>query len=838
MKNTFQHPFFTAKDGWFAFFRYLSIVVFFAIVSIVYFLPASIEGRELYRVDVESVSGNGSDVRMFMEKYPDSVSYWTNSLFGGMPMYQIAPTYPSLKGIETMEKVYTLRTPLNILGSYPWLLFALMIGGFIFLKCMRTSDLLAVFGALFWAFSSYFVILIAAGHIWKLMVLAYIPPTIGGLVLIYRRKYLLGAFVLFFFTAIQLLANHLQMTYYFLFVMLAFVIGCLVEAIRTKQYKTFLTSTGVALLAGLGGIAINATNLYHTYTYSKETMRGGSELTLVKEGESQASDVSNVGLQKEYITQWSYGIGETWSLLTPNIRGGASEPLALHRKALEKASPEYQASLNNVPAYWGNQPFTSGPVYVGVFVVMLFILGCFIVSGSTKWVLLACTILSILLSWGKNFMPLTDFFIDYIPLYNKFRAVSSILVIAEFTIPALATLALVEVIRQPQQLLKNRVALIVSFGLPLLVLFLMGVAPNLFGNFLSKQEALQFNQLLLSDARYSGFMQSLQAVRRSLLVSDAWRSFFIATLSLVVLFLFVKKRIGAIAMVTLVGAISFVDLWTVCKRYLHDDMFVTNVAQHNAPTQADLQILKDKEPTYRVLNLSVNTFNDASTSRWHRSVGGYHAAKLQRYQDLIDHQLVKLNPQVINMLNTKYIIVPSNNGQTTVQTNPDAFGSAWFTKSIKVVDNANEEMEALNSTPLRDVAVIDKRFVTPELEKLPPLTDSLAVLSLQSFAPNAMEYNVKLSQPAFAVFSQIYYPHGWKAFIEKDDKTDNLPIIRTDYVLRGIILPKGNYRMKMVFDPYSLHVTEAIAFTANALLLLLLLSTIGYYIWQRKKRAN
>lgn len=816
--------------GWYPLIKYTFVVVLFALIATAYFVPATFEGRELFQVDVAGVSGNGSDVQAHNEEHPDTPSYWTNSLFGGMPMYQIAPSYPSTKTIAAVEQSYTLQWPFKILGSYPWMLFALMLGFFIFLKSMEVKSLPAIFGAVMWAFSSYYVILISAGHIWKLMALSYIPPTIAGLVWVYRGKYLQGAAVLAFFTAIQLLANHVQMTYYFLFVMLAMLVGWLIEAIRTKQYKHFFMATAIALAAGGIGIAINSTNLYHTYRYSKETMRGGSELTLPlpgQEGTNSAKEVNQKGLDKSYITQWSYGIGETWSLLVPNIRGGASEALGKDPEKLASVKPQLRNAVAEWKAYWGNQPFTSGPVYVGVFVVMLFLLGCFLVKGPMKWALLTLTLLSILLSWGKNFMPLTNFFIDYIPLYGKFRAVSSILVVAEFTIPALAVLGLVELLRDPS-VFKRRPALqIIVFGIPLFFILLMALFPNLFGNFLSNGEASWFNQMELKDPNYGQFREELRAVRRAMLVTDAWRAIVFSVLSIVCLFFFTKGKLKAPIFVVLIGLISLIDLWSVDKRYLNDEMFVPKeqiIAQTAIPTEADELIMRDKEAGYRVLNLSVDPFNDASTSRWHLSVGGYHAAKLQRYQDLITHQLSKLNPQVVNMLNTRYIIFrDQKTKQLGVERNYDAFGAAWFAHNISIVPDANSEMKALDNANLRETAVVDSRFATPELKALRPLTDSTASIAIKTYAPNEAIYNVNLGQPALALFSEIYYPDGWKATL-LDDKGIEFPIIRANYVLRGIVLPSGNYQLRMYFDPDSIHVTEAIAYTALTLLLLLVIS--------------
>ncbi|SJZ91525.1 membrane protein YfhO [Porphyromonas circumdentaria] len=806
---------------------YAVIIVLFGIIATTYFMPATWEGRVLFQQDVAGASGNGQDVRDY-EAATGEHSYWTNSLFGGMPMYQISPSYPSTEALSKAEKVYTLRWPLRLMGESPWLLFAMMIGFFLLLKSLQVRNIPATIGALMWTFSSYFIILIAAGHIWKLTALAFIPPTLAGLIWIYRKRWLQGAFVLAFFTALQLLANHVQMTYYFLFVMGAMVIGWFIEAIRTHHISDFLRSTGVALIAGLIGIAINSSNLYHTYRYAQETMRGGSELTLDAEDASlaQRAEKAQSGLDKEYITQWSYGVGETWSLLVPNIRGGASVPLGANPKQIEDVAPMYQQTIAGIPSYWGEQPFTSGPVYVGAFVCVLFLLGCFLVRGPIKWVMIAMTLLSILLSWGKNFMPLTNLFIDYFPLYNNFRAVSSILVIAELTIPLLAILGLVEVMKQPSILKEKKWATITAVGIPTVVLLLFIAVPDLFFSFLSSMEQEQLGQLILSNPEYIGLRDALVGVRRSMLRSDALHALIVILLSSGIVWLYTKGKVKQVPVLILLGVITLVDLWLVDKRYLYDAMYQrpAQVAAMAAPqTEADRTILQDKTLGYRVWNMSVNSFNDATTSRWHRSVGGYHAAKLQRYQDLITHQLLKGNEEVVNMLNTRYIIQPDpETGMPKAFFNDRAYGPAWFAQSIKVVSDANSEMKALNTEDLRTTAIVDARFVDDNLKRLAPLSDSTANVTLIKHTPNEVEYLTSVGQDALLVCSEIYYPEGWIATVNGKE----VPIIRVNYTLRGVIVPAGTHSLRLTFAPTSIATTERIAFGALILLLLLLLGAI------------
>lgn len=802
--------------------RILLVLSFFLLIAIAYFTPAHFDGRVLFQTDVAGVSGNGSDVQASGE-----TSYWTNSLFGGMPMYQISPSYPSTKPLQYLQDVLTLRKPLNILGSYPWLIFALLVGFYIFMRSLRVRPLPAVLGSVMWALSSYFIILIQAGHIWKLTALCFAPPTIAGLIWCYHGRRLWGGSLFAFFMSLQLLANHVQMTYYFALLMGIIVISLLVQAIKERQVVDFLKSTGVIILAGLLAIAVNGTNLYHTYQYAQETMRGGSELTITPP-QAVSAETNNKGLSKEYITQWSYGIDETWTLIVPNTKGGATEPLAKrHQTQLSKVPYEYQQMLGQMNAYWGNQPFTSGPVYVGAFVCILFIIGCVVVRGPIKWGLLAATILSILLSWGKNFMPLTEFFIDWVPMYDKFRAVSSILVIAELTIPTLAVLALVRITQEPRLLYNKSVWL--AAGVPVILLILFALLPDCFFGFLSNQEKGMFTQLATQDPRYLILQDQLVTIRHSIFRADVWRSLIFIILSSIPVWLFAKGYLKAPWMYCILVGLTLIDLWQVDKRYLADDDFIPKqlVAKQAAPmTDADKAILRDKSLGYRVLNQTVNTFNDATTSRWHHSIGGYHAAKLQRYQDLITYQLAPGNKQVYDMLNTKYFIISDPNTKApTAVINPDAFGTAWFVDSLCWVSSANEEMQALSTTDLHHVAVVDLRYG----EKLPQpvMLDNTAQrsISVSKYTPRQVVYNISASSPGVAVLSDIYYPYGWHATIDGKE----IPIARANYVLRAVSLPAGDYQLSLTFAPRSITITEGVAFTALALILLAL---VGSILWR------
>ena len=813
------------------------ILILFVFLALAYFVPAVFEGRELFQQDVAGASGNASDVHRFAEATGE-VSYWTNSLFGGMPMYQISPSYPSLYVISKVQSILTLQWPFCLLPGYSWLLFAMLGGFYLFLRALRLGRLPSVLGAVMWTFSSYFIILVVAGHIWKLMTLAFIPPTIAGIIYTYRGRYLLGGALTALFASLQILSNHVQMSYYFAFLILFLILGYLWEAVKGQQLRRFVFASLVTLGSGLIALGINSSNLYHTYEYGSETIRGGSELTTSPDDKMAGkAEATATGLDKDYITAWSYGKGETLTLLVPNVYGGATGALGENLSAMERVPADYRQIIGGLNHYWGDQPFTAGPVYVGAFVLLLFILGIFIVQGPLKWALLGGTLFSVFLAWGHNMMWLTDLFIDYVPLYNKFRTVSSILVVAEFTIPALAVLALIQFVREPRAVLQNKVALWVSLGLTLGLSLILALIPGTFFSLMSDQEQDMFRQAMgNSQLPIPSIMASLKDARASIVSSDAWRSVFVLLLSLGACALYVWGKIKSPVLYILIGVITLGDLWLVDKRYLNDEHFIDKalVAQQAKPiTDADRQILQDEDPHYRVMNLSVNSFNDATTSAHHRSVGGYHAAKLRRYQDLIERQLAQQNPEVYNMLDTRYFIFADKDRGLMYQRNPDAFGPAWFVDDIHWVASADEEMAGLDSTALRQTALVDKRF-SSELQGYKAATKSLAStdslsapsgqasVKLLTYTPSMAKYQVTTDEPRLLVFSEIYYPHGWHLTL---DGKQELPIVRANYVLRAAYIPQGTHELTMTFDPGSIHRTELIAEISTGLLVLLLVAS-------------
>lgn len=822
----------------------LIAILAFIVISFIYFFPAITEDRILFQHDTVAGAGAGQEAKEYYERTGERTR-WTNALFGGMPTYQMSPSYDSTEPLTFVQKVYHLFLP-----NYVWLTFIMMLGFYILLRAFGIPAWLAGLGGIIWGFSSYFFILIAAGHIWKFITLAYIPPTIAGIVLAYRKKYLLGGIITALFMAMQILSNHVQMTYYFLFVIL-FMVGAFFEdAWRKKELPQFFKATGVLIVAGLIGVSINLSNLYHTYEYSKETMRGKSELKY----EGAAAKQTSSGLNRDYITQWSYGIGETFSLLVPNVKGGASVPLSRSEKAMEKANPMYSSLYSQLTQYFGDQPMTSGPVYVGAFVLMLFILGCFIVKGPMKWALLGATIFSILLSWGKNFMGLTDFFIDYIPMYNKFRAVSSILVIAEFTIPLLAIFTLKEILTKPELLKEKLKYIYISFGLTGGLALLFAIAPRLFfPTYIPGNEMAALQNALPAD-QLSPIIANLEEMRVHLFTSDAWRSFFIVTIGTLLLLAYNAKKLKATWTVAAIALLCLGDMWSVNKRYLYDEQFIPKSEQTATfrKTQTDELILQDPSLDYRVLNFAGNTFEENNTSYWHKSVGGYHAAKLRRYQEMIDHHIAKemqaayqevataggqmdsVNSAkfpVLNMLNTKYFIFPAGQqGQTVPIENPYTFGNAWFIDKIQYVNNANEEIDAIGQVDLQQTAIVDSKFKEALQGVNEGYKDSLSTIRLTSYEPNQLVYETSSPQDGIVVFSEIYYP-GWTATI--DGKPAD--IARADYILRAMNVPAGKHTIEMRFDPQSLHITEGIAYGAMALLLVGVIILIWIY---RKKYSE
>lgn len=817
--------------------NFVIAVVAFAAISWIFFYPNDVNGDVLHQSDVVQGTANGQEILEYAANNNGEISRWTDALFGGMPTFQIRPTYSSSPYLSWFDKVYTLNFPAPV----SWI-FIMMLGFFILLLAFKVKWYLAIMGAIGYGFSSYFFILIGAGHIWKLLTLAYVPPTIAGIVWCYRGKYLGGAAFAALFAALQLMSNHVQMTYYFAFVIAALALGYLVKAIKDKEMKQWLIATAALVVAAVAAVAANAPNLYLTYKYSQETMRSGHSELSAANGESKPG-ATNGGLDKEYITQWSYGKSETFSLLIPNVKGGAtikpehgdnkfmslSETSKAQKmsEAGEIGSQEY-AYLQQFPQYFGDQPMTNGPVYVGALIFALFLLGCVVVKGPVKWGLVVVTILSILLSWGHNMMWFSDLFIDYFPMYNKFRTVSSILVIAEFTMPLLAVLALQQMLTQEDFLKKHQVAVFVSFGLCSLVCILGWLAPGIFGGLYSAQE---YEQLIATGQmqQFPSLDEAIQAVRGSMVSGDAMRSLFILLLGLGAMMLFFKGKTNAKVTALIVTAIVLVDMYTVNKRYINEDTFVPAQDTTSAgivKRPVDTKILADQDINYRVLD--VQHFSEAMPSYFHKTVGGYHAAKLTRYNDLIERQLTKNNMQVLNMLNTKYFIVSDNDAQL----NPDALGNAWFVDSLVYVDNADKEMAFLDNFNPARTAVADVKF--KDVLKAATPKQAGDTIYETTYAPNKLTYKSHSAKGGLAVFSEIYFPWGWNITI--DGKPAEMG--RVNYVLRAMPIPAGDHEIVFHFDPQEVHQTETIATVAIIAIYVALLLAINVAVFLGRKKKE
>ena len=820
------------------------VIAVFAIISFAYFFVPITQGKILYQHDASAGVGAAQEMTEYQNRTGETTR-WTNSIFGGMPTYQMSPSYQSTDGLSQVMNAYHLWLPDNM-----WFLFAYLLGFYILLRAFDFRQSLAALGSVMWAFSSYFLIIIAAGHLWKVMALAYLPPMIAGVVLAYRGRYLSGFIVTALFTAFEIKANHVQMTYYYLFIILFMVIGYLVKSIREKQLAVFLKATGVLAAAALIGIAINLSSLYHTWQYQKESMRGKSELV-----KKDAANQTSSGLDRDYITQWSYGIDETLTLLLPDAKGGASVPLSKNATAMAKADPQIQSMIPQLydafPQYFGTQPGTSGPVYVGAFVLFLFILGLFIVKGPMKWALLAATVLSVLLAWGHNFMGFTNFFLDYIPMYAKFRTVASILVIAEFTIPLLAALALKKIVDEPDVLSKQMKFAYISLALTAGVAALIALFPDMMGPFVSEQERQMVGSIQGMDGGTARtILANISDMRAAMVSSDAWRSVIIILIGFALLFAYKLKKLRADYMIAALLVLCLVDMWQVDKRYLNDEMFVPKSERDmpQQPTATDIEINKDKSLDYRVLNFASNTFNENETSYFHKSIGGYHPAKLRRYQEMVDAYIVpemqkamqaiaakggnmqqvdgvKLFP-VLNMLNTKYFIFPLQGGATIPLKNIYAQGNGWFVDKIDYVADANAEYAEVGKIDVRHEAVADKQFEAVLGQA--KANDSTATVKLDKYEPNNLQYTVNSKNGGIVVFSEIYYP-GWKATVDGQ----SVELGRVNYILRAVNVKPGKHIVVLDFHPTSISTTETIAYISIVILLLAIVGA-GYMEWKKK----
>lgn len=794
-------------------------IVAFAIITLVYFSPV-IQGKRIKQHDAEMHKGMSQEIVDYKAQTGEQ-SLWTNSMFGGMPAWNIS--VPQNSNLMTyVHKVLNAGFP-HPIGA----VFVSMLGFFILLLVLDCKIWVSFIGALAYGFTSYLFIVIGAGHNSKAMAMAYMAPVIAGILLTYRGKYLWGAVLTAISLALEVRAGHLQITYYLLLTVLCLVIAEFVDAVRQKRYLEFFKSSGILVGVAIIAIMTCTTTLYANYEFGKETMRGKPVLT--KNVENQTN-----GLDRDYVTQWSYGIGETWSLMIPNIKGGASAYIGSKNDALQAADPRFRSTIAQQSAYWGDQPGTSGPVYVGAIVCFLFVLGLFIVKGKYKWALLAATVLSILLSWGKNFMGFTDFFLDYVPGYNKFRAVSMTLVIAEVCMPLLAFLALAEMFRNPDALKKNMRYFWISLGITGGLCLVFYALPQTFFSFLSQGEASQFQQLAKGQdgAMYQMFATQLENVRIAIFRKDVLRSLFFIVIAAFVILLNVKGKMKPNMMFAALAVLVVADMLTIDKRYLNNDNFIDK-RKYDKPftmSETDKQILNDKSLNYRVINLATNTFNDASTSYFHKSIGGYHGAKLRRYQDVIDQYLSNTGDdsffKVLNMLNTKYIIYPRDN-KLSYYPNFEAFGNAWIVGDIQWVTAPNDEIDAIATTDVKNIAIVNEEF--KDILGDFAATPAEGTIRLVDYKPNQLTYNFDSSKDELVVFSEIWTKKGWTMKVDGIET----PLFRSDYILRSAIIPSGQHEIVMRYEPSIWKVGNTIQLITSLLLLVGL--ALALYIAFRKK---
>ncbi|OFX73830.1 MAG: hypothetical protein A2X12_04645 [Bacteroidetes bacterium GWE2_29_8] len=808
------------------FIPHIIAVFLFLLVSVIYFYPI-LDGKDLVQEDIMRYKGMSQEAYSYKEKTGEEI-LWTGSMFSGMPTTQISLTSHNNLIIKVKE-LFTLGFP------YPmFVIFHALLGFYFLLQILKVNRWLSIAGAFAFAFSSYNMIIINAGHTSKIVAISLMAPVIASIIMTLRGNYLLGGALTALFVCFQLLANHAQITYYLFIAIIVLVIVHSINAIKNKEIEKLLKSFAVLIFAGILAIIPNITTLWTTLEYSQYTTRGKSELTDTKQNKT-------TGLDKDYATAWSYGIAETWTLMIPNFKGGETKAIGHNEQAVSSLKQsEYRQNILNQNHYWGDQPFTAGPVYMGAIVIFLFVLGIFFANPYYRWWLITASAISIVLAWGKNFMIVTDFFLDYVPAYNKFRAVSMTLVIAQLTIPLLGFLGLNYIIEKKDELKNNMKYFYIAFGATGGLCLLFWLMPTVFNSFFGSEELFAYNNQKNQSPEYAQmidlFLKELEHVRIYIFKADAIRSFVYIFLVASVLLLYIKNIIKSKEIVIgVIGLLILVDLWNIDRRYLNESSFVPkeNVEIPFPKTLADEEILKDKDPNFRVLNLSVSTFNDAGTSYYHKSIGGYHGAKLKRYQELIEYHISKNNMNVLNMLNAKYVIVPDEKKQPIVQRNPEALGNAWFVNEYKIVANADSEIVALNNFNPSYTTFIDKRF-EKYISNFVPQKDTLGYIKLTDYNPNRLKYISKASSEQFGVFSEIYYDKGWNAYI--DGKL--VEHIRVNYVLRGLKIPAGEHNIEFKFEPQSYYVGEKISLAGSLILILTLLLAFAKetydYVKQKK----
>ncbi|MFN0730028.1 YfhO family protein [Polaribacter gochangensis] len=795
-------------------FPYLIAILIFVIASVLYFNPV-LKGQKIKQSDITQFKGMSKEIADYRAE-KGKEPYWTGAAFSGMPAYQLSAYYPN-------DYIKTLDSALRFLPRPADYVFLYFLGFFLLLTALKVEWKLAILGALSFGFSTYLIIIFGAGHNAKAHAIAYMPMVMAGVIWIFKQKYLLGFVVTSIAMALEINSNHPQMTYYLGFILLILGIVKLIDAIQEKTYKPFVKQSIIIVFAMLLGLGVNSTRLLAMQEYASYSTRGKTELTIDPNGSpKQVTE----GLSKEYITEYSYGLTETFNLFIPRFMGGGTyEELGKNSNFYEtlKSHPQIgpvQASQasKQVLTYWGNQTIIEAPAYIGVILVFLFLLGAFLIKGTLKKWLVAATIFSIVLSWGKNFEIITNLFIDYVPLYNKFRAVSSIQVIAEICVPLLGILALKEFFSKEISSDEKKNALKKAF-------YILGgitVFFTLFGSSLFDFEGFRDNNY----EQIPGLVDALISDRKTMLFQDSLRSLILISISFAILWFFLKNKVNQTKAIVGFAIIILVDLLSVNINYVNNDSFekARNIEKPFQLNDIDKQILKDKG-YYRVANFP-SPLQDGRTSYFHNSIGGYHAAKMGRYQELFDYQIVKNNMEVLNMLNAKYFIFPDQTGNLSVQENPNTNGSVWYVSNLKLVASADEEIKALDSLKTKYEAVIDasKFDVKNNFER-----DPTATIQLTNYDVTTLTYQSNAAKNQFAVFSEIYYKDGWNAYI--DGKLS--PHYRVNYVLRGMEIPAGKHTIDFKFEPTTIKNGNTITLTSYFLLLMI---PIGWFFYEKKKK--
>lgn len=842
---------------------HLLAIIIFAIITIVQFSPL-FSGKSLEQSDISRAAAMSQEVKDFRKAYPGEEPLWTNSMFSGMPAYQISTIYPG-NWLGSLDKVFH-----GFLPHPSGYIFLCFVGFFILLLCLEINPWLAIVGALAYGFSSYFFIILEAGHNSKANAIGYLAPLLGGIILLMRGKYWLGFAVTSLFMAMELNANHPQISYYGFLLFGVVILSYFISAFKQKILKPFFIGVAFFLGAALVGFLPNAGSLLCTYEYGNYTIRAKSDLTITADKKSNEENKTS-GLDKDYATQWSYGVGESFTMLIPNFKGGASGAIGnVDKDALKKVDGQMREQIAQSSAYFGDQPFTSGPVYIGSIVMLLAFLGLLIIDHPLKWALFIATLLSVMLAWGKNFMPLTNLFMDYVPMYNKFRAVSMILIIAELTIPLLAVLALDKFIKTSaltnqlitlpfsKKQLELKKVLIIAIAVVGGFCLISAIMPSIINSFIADGEETRmvngYKQQGATDSQISqvipDLFKNLAIARESIFASDARRSLTFIGLASIFLFLYVTKKLKLELFLVSISIFLLADLWPVASRYLNEKNF-SKANPYDAPakTVADEQILEDKSLDYRVLNLTNGPFQDAGTSYYHKSIGGYHGAKLRKYQEIIDFQLdneiqefysglqtaagndslmnvLTSKIGVLNMLNTKYFILPTKSEPVPVK-NPQANGNAWFIRDVKTVANSDDEILGLSKVNTKSGIIIQEKN-----KNLAPVSNSYSAqgnINMVSYKANDLIYESDSKDKGFAVFSEIYYPKGWNAYIDGA----LTPHTCVNYILRGMEIPAGKHKIEFKFEPSSYKTGNMIALIGSILLFISI--GIGFYFANKKK---